>query len=96
MNLPVVPTIKSVTDLRYQTAEIIRLLKENKPIVVTRDSDMVAVMLSPSLYQLIIFHIEQFEEKNEAKKLEKAIKRKGEFINFDIFDKKQRKKLKIK
>lgn len=96
MNLPVIPTIKSVTDLRYQTAEIIRLLKENKPVVVTRDSDTVAVMLSPSLYQLIIFRIEEFEEKNEAKKLEKAIKRKGEFINFDIFDKKQRRKLKIK
>jgi len=95
MNLPIIPIIKSVTDLRYQTAEIIKLLEQNQPVVVTRDSDTIAVMLSPTQYQQIILFFEELEEEKTAQRLEKAIKKGGEFIDFDSFDKKQRKKLKI-
>ena len=95
MNLPIIPTIKSVTDLRYQTAEIIRLLEQNQPVVVTRDNDTVAVMLAPNQYQQIIHLFEEIEERKTVKKLEGAIKSKGEFVDFDSFDKKQRRKLNI-
>jgi PHD/YefM family antitoxin component YafN of YafNO toxin-antitoxin module len=94
MNLPIIPIIRSVTDLRYQTAEIIKLLKQNQPVVVTRDNDTIAVMLSPSQYQQIIHFFEELEEEKAAQRLEKAIKRGGKFIDFVSFDKKQRKKLK--
>lgn len=95
MNLPILPTIKSVTDLRYQTADIIRLLEQNQPVVVTRDNDTIAVMLSPSQYQQIIHLFEELEEKKETKRLEKTIEKGDKFIEFSAFDKKQRKKLHI-
>ena len=95
MNLPVIPTIKSVTDLRYETAEIIKLLAEDKPVLVTRDNDTVAVMLSPKQYQNILFLFEELEEKKDIQKLEKAIENGGKFSDFKSFDKKQLKKLKL-
>ncbi len=95
MNLPILPTIKSVTDLRYQTADIIRLLEQNQPVLVTRDSDTIAVMLSPTLYQQIIHLFEELEEKKEASKLAEAIEKGDQFTDFLEFDKKQRKKKKI-
>lgn len=49
--LPPLPFIKTVTDLRYQTPAIFKLLKKNKPVVITRDSQAEAVMLSPFLYE---------------------------------------------
>ena len=94
MNLPIIPTIKSVTDLRYETAEIIKLL-ENQPVLVTKDSDMVAVMLSPKQYQQIVLLFQEQEEKKAAGRLEKEIEKGGTFVDFRSFDKKQRKKLKL-
>lgn len=95
MNLPVIPTIKSVTDLRYQTADIIRLLSQDQPIVVTRDNTTVAIMLSPKQYQQIVYLFEEREDEQATKKLEKAIERGGRFTNFQSFDKRQRKKLEL-
>lgn len=95
MNLPIIPTIKSVTDLRYQTAEIIKLLAEDQPVVVTKDNDTVAVMLSPKQYQQITYLFEELEDQRTAKRLEAAIKKGGSFTDFQIFDKKQRKKLEL-
>ena len=95
MNLPIIPTIKSVTDLRYQTAEIIRILGQNQPVLVTRDNATVAVMLSPSQYQQIINLLEEEEEERMVKRLEKTIEKGGSFIDFESFDKKHRKRLKI-
>ncbi|MBI2268571.1 MAG: type II toxin-antitoxin system Phd/YefM family antitoxin [Candidatus Blackburnbacteria bacterium] len=92
MNLPIIPTIKSVTDLRYQTADIIKLLEQNQPVVVTRDNDTIAVILSPTQYQQIIHLFEELEEEKAVQRLEKAIKKGGKFIDFDLFDNKQRKK----
>ncbi|KKT74121.1 MAG: hypothetical protein UW86_C0014G0004 [Microgenomates group bacterium GW2011_GWA1_Microgenomates_45_10] len=95
MKLPIIPIIKSVTDLRYQTAEIIKLLEQSQPVLVTRDNDTVAVMLSPTQYQQIINFFEELEEEKETEKLEKAIEEGGKFTDFNLIDKKQRKKLKI-
>ncbi len=95
MSLPIIPTIKSVTDLRYQTAEIIKLLDKDQPVVITRENDTVAVMFSPVYYQRLVDLFEQFEEKMEAKRLEKAIEEGDKFEKFSDFDKKQRRKLKI-
>ncbi len=95
MSLPIIPTIKSVTDLRYQTAEIIKLLDKDQPVVITRENDTVAVMFSPVYYQRLVDLFEQFEEKMEAKRLEKAIEEGDKFDNFSDFDKKQCRKLKI-
>ena|SRR3989338_10408888 len=95
MNLPIIPAIKSVTDLRYQTADIIKLLAQNQPVVVTRDNDTVAVMLSPKQYQQIIYLFEELEDQRASKRLEKAIEKKGKFTEFSTFDKKHRQKLKL-
>ena len=95
MNLPIIPTIKSVTDLRYQTADIIKILGQNKPVLVTKDNDTVAVMLSPVHYLQIVAFIEELEDKKDSVLLEKAIENKAEFTDFESFDKKQRRKLKI-
>ena len=95
MKLPIIPTIKSITDLRYQTADIIKHLEQNQPVVVTRDNDTVAVMLSPLQYQQIINLFEELEEEKETKKLDKSIEKGDKFTDFASFDKKQRKKLKI-
>ncbi len=93
MNLPIIPKIKSVTDLRYQTAEIIKLLEQNQPVVVTKDSNTVAVLMSPIQYQRILDTIEEIEDQELTKKLEKAIKTKGTFMEFTVYDKKHRRKL---
>lgn len=95
MNLPIIPKIKSVTDLRYQTAEIIKLLGQNQPVVVTKDSDTVAVLLSPIQYQRILDAIEELEDQESAKKLEKAIVSGGTFSEFRAYDKKRKKKLRL-
>jgi len=95
MDLPIIPTIKSVTDLRYQTADIIKLLGQNRPVVVTRDNDTIAVMLSPIQYQQIINLLEEIEEEKATRRLEKAIEQKSEFVDFDSFDKKHRRKLNL-
>ena len=95
MSLPIIPTIKSVTDLRYQTAEIIKLLDKNQPVVITRENDTVAVMFSPVYYQRLVDLFEQLDEQKEARRLEKAIEEGDKFVNFSDFDKKQRRKLKI-
>jgi len=94
MNLPIIPFIRSVTDLRYQTADIIKLLEQNQPVVVTRGNDTIAVMLSPVQYQQILNFFEEQEDKKLAEKLEKSIEKGGSFIDFYSFDKKQRQKLK--
>ena len=95
MKLPIIPTIKSITDLRYQTADIIKHLEQNRPVVVTRGNDAVAVMLSPAQYQQIINLFEEFEDEKETKILEKEIEKGDKFTDFAAFDKKQRKKLNL-
>lgn len=95
MNLPIIPTIKSVTDLRYQTADIIKILAQDQPVVVTRDNATVAVMLSPKHYQQLIYLFEELEDKQAAKRLDKAIEKGESFVDFKTFDKRQRKKLKL-
>lgn len=88
MNLPLIPAIKSVTDLRYQTANILKLVDQNQPVVVTRGNDTVAVLLSPAIYQQTVHLLEEVEDNQAAIRLEKAIKKGGKFIDFKTFDKK--------
>lgn len=95
MNLPIIPRIKSVTDLRYQTADIIKIIEQNQPVVITRDNDTVAVILSPKQYQQIVNFFEELEEEKATKRLEKAIENGGEFTDFHALDKRQYRKLKI-
>lgn len=95
MNLPILPIIKSVTDLRYQTAEIINLLKDEQPVVVTRENKTVAVVLSPIQYQKIVECFDELEDERASRRLEEAIEKGGEFADFNEFDRKERKKRKI-
>jgi len=95
MNLPIIPVIKSVTDLRYQTANIIKLLEQNQPVVVIRDSSTVAVMISPNQYRQIVSLCSEFEDNEATKRLEKAIEKGGDFSDFSAYDRKQRKKLNL-
>ncbi len=95
MNLPIIPTIKSITDLRYQTASIIRILGQNQPVVITRDNDTVAVMLSPAHYTQLLELFRELEDLRDTKKLEETIQKGGTFTRFDTFDKNQKRRLKI-
>ena len=92
MNLPIIPTIKSVTDLRYQTAEIMRLVNQGQPVVVTKDNDTLAIIFSPRDYQKILDMYNELEEKKEVFFLESVIEKGDEFSDFVSFDKKIRKK----
>lgn len=96
MNLPIIPTIKSVTDLRYQTAEIINLVNQGQPIVITRDSDSVAVIFSPKQYQQLVDLVIEIEDKKDSLDLEQAIKEGENFTGISQFDKKIRRKLERK
>jgi|GEM_PF-6324702 len=77
MNLPIIPIIKSVTDLRYQTASIVELVKRGEPVVVTKGNDTVAVLFSPKQYQQILDLFAEFEDKEDAFELEKTINKGG-------------------
>lgn len=92
MTLPTIPIIKSVTDLRYETADIIKILSRNQAVLVTKDSNTVAVMLSPQFYQQFITLLEEVEDEKASQKLQKAIRKGGEFVNFEEFDRKHKKK----
>jgi hypothetical protein len=95
MTLPVIPTIKSITDLRYQTAQIMEIIEQNKPVVITRDKDTVAIMLSPILYDHIVTLMQEIEDKKDAQTLEKEMQKGGAFVDFTRYDQKQRKKFKL-
>lgn len=92
--LPSMPVIKSVTDMRYQSREIVdTLVKEEKAIYLTKDNDPVGVMLPIKTYKKLSEFIEELEDALDAATLDKAIEESaGDFVDLEEFDKEQLKK----
>lgn len=93
MNIPVlpqIPLIKSVTDLRYKAREIIASVEKNgKTILVTRDSDPVAVLFPMALYESLREYI---EDTKDIADLKKALAKNEKSFDFAAFDKAERKR----
>ena len=95
MNLTAIPTIKTITDLRYQAPVLFNFLKKKgRPVYITRNSRTVGVLLSPKIFAQLI---EVYEDWRDQKIIDETVtaSSKKDFLNFIEFDKKQKKKLKI-
>jgi len=92
-SLPQIPLIKSVTDLRYKAREIVALVVEDgKTVLVTRDSDPVAVLFPVALYESLRQYI---EDTKDLADLKKALARNEPATDFETFDKAQRKRRRL-
>lgn len=88
--LPQIPLIKSVTDLRYKAREIVAHVEKNgKTVLVTRDSDPVAVLFPVALYETLREYI---EDTKDLADLKKALARNEPATDFETFDKALRKR----
>lgn len=92
--LPPLPVIKSVTDMRYQSREIVNtLVKEQQTIYLTKDSNPIGVLIPLEKYKSIQSYISSLEDQIDAATLDKAIEESShDFVDFEEFDKEQRKK----
>lgn len=94
--LPQIPFITSVTDLRYKTREVMESVQEGKKtILLTRDSDPVAVLLPIGIYESIRQYIEDLEDARDIRSMKTVLGRKEKTSDFTAFDKTMRKKLGI-
>ena len=62
----------SVTDLRYKTAEIVSDISDS-PYAVTKDSQYVAVLVSPEYYEKSAKAYELLQDQMDIEDLERAI-----------------------
>lgn len=91
--LPLIPTITSVTDLRYKTKKIMESLQEEgKTVLLTRASDPIAVLLPIGLYESIRQYIEYLEDERDLRSMKAVLARKETTSDFSVFDKAMRKK----
>ena len=68
-SLPQIPLIRSVTDLRYKAREIVsHVVEDGKTVLVTRDSDPVAVLFPVALYESLRQYIEDTKDIADLKK----------------------------
>lgn len=93
VSLPFIPTIKSVTDLRYKAREIMAQVQgEGKTVLLTRDSDPVAVLLPIGLYESIRQHIQDLEDAQDLRSMKTVLLRREKISDFTSFDKSMRRK----
>jgi len=95
MNLTAIPTIKSITNLRYQAPALFKVLrKKNQPVYITKNNEMIGVLLSPKIFSRLW---ELYENWRDQKLIDEIItsSSKKDFLDFSEFDKKQRKKLSL-
>lgn len=91
--LPQIPFITSVTDLRYKTKKIMESVQEGKKtVLLTRDSDPVAVLLPIGLYESIRQYIEDLEDARDIRSMKTVLARKEKMSDFAAFDRMQRRK----
>jgi len=89
--LPHIPIIKSVTDLRYKAREIMEYVQgEGKTVLLTRDSDPVAVLFPIGLYEAIRGYIEHLEDARDIRSMKTVLARKEKTSDFIAFDKTMR------
>ena len=85
--LPQIPSITSVTDLRYKTREVMESVQEGgKTVLLTRDSDPVAVLLPIGLYESIRQYIEDLEDARDVRSMKTVLARKEKTSDFIAFD----------
>ena len=87
--LPQIPIIKSVTDLRYQARDIVHRVMEGNTVLLTRDSDPVAVLFPVHLYESIRRYI---EDTQDVIAIKKVLAQKEPSVDFSTFDATMRKK----
>lgn len=93
VSLPFIPTIKSVTDLRYKAREIMAEVQgEGKTMLLTRDSDPIAVLLPIGLYESIRQYIEDLEDSRDVRAMKTVLTAGGKISDFPSFDKSMRRK----
>lgn len=93
MNLTAIPTIKSITDLRYRAPALLKTLRrKNQPMYITKNNKPIGVLLSPKAFGRLW---ELYEDWRDQAIIDKATttSSKKDFLDFLEFDKKQRKKL---
>lgn len=74
MLLPDIPPIKSITDLRYRTAELIRFLqKEKKPVILTRGANAFGILFPLEYYKSLQKAMKNYEDYEDAMLLEREI-----------------------
>lgn len=89
--IPQIPDITSVTDLRYKARTIINRVHEHgKTILVTRDSDPMAVLLPVHLYNAIREYIEDTRDLAEMKKVLTKDEPSTDFLEFEKTQRKRR------
>ncbi len=89
--LPQIPYITSVTDLRYKTKQVMESVQEDgKTVLLTRDSDPVAVLLPIGLYESIRRYIEDLEDARDIRSMKTVLARKEKTSDFAAFDRIQR------
>ena len=82
------PDIASVTDLRYKTKSLLdRLSQQSSPVLILRDSQPAAVLVSPSLYEKFSRAHDLLEDYMDALDLEREIDRseKGRGIKLEKY-----------
>lgn len=91
--LPQIPVITSVTDLRYKTKKVVESVEaQGKTVVLTRDSDPVAVLLPVGLYEAIRQYLEDVEDERDVRSMKSVLVRKEKTSDFAAFDRAMRKK----
>jgi len=74
--LPPVPNIKSVTDMRYKSREIVEtLVRDGEAIYLTKDSDPVGIILPIQQYTSIRKQLEALEDIVDAQMMDEFVER---------------------
>lgn len=95
MNLTAIPTIKSITDLRYRAPALFQTLrKKDKPVYIIKNNKMIGVLLSPKIFSRLWGLYEDWRDQKLIDKIFTSSTEK-DFLDFSAFDKKQRKKLNL-
>lgn len=95
MNLTAIPTIKSITSLRYEAPALFKTIeKKSEPVYITKNNEPIGVVLSPKVFSQLW---ELYEGWRDQKIIDRilASSKKGDFLDFSEFDEKQRKKLNL-
>lgn len=90
--LPQIPSIASVTDLRYKTKRVVESVEaQGKTVLLTRDSDPVAVLLPVGLYEAIRQYLEDVEDERDVQSMKAVLARKEKTSDFAALDRSMRK-----
>lgn len=68
------PELTSITQIRQQTKSVFaNVRRQNRPVVVVQNSQMVGVILSPIIYEKLVQSCQEYEDIKDAMDLKQAI-----------------------